>query len=940
MARRTLTGRTTLLAVANAVLWAGLATALDWGLSLQNKPGASVVYVLAVALATYFGGVVVGTIAAAFSFVGLSYFFVSPVHSLELRAENVSGLVLFVLAAAGVGYLLVRERRAKEQADSLLSDSGRLLARLAASEERLASVIRSSVDGIIVIDETGTIEMFNPASEQLFGYSAEEAVGRNVSMLMPKPYDEEHPGYLRRYLETGAAHIIGIGREVEGLRKDGGTFPFDLSVSEVKLDGRRLFTGVVHDLTDRRLRDLERDRRLEQESFLAQAGMTLASSLDYEETLGEVAYLAVPDLADWCSIELLDDHGRIVNVAFTGSEERSDLRLPSVASILETGRPELSDSAMIVPLGARGHVLGAIGFFLTEPGRSYGPDDLRFAQELARHAALAVDNGHLHRAEQEAHAALQVVAERLDRLHKVAAALSRAVTVPDALNTILGEGIAASGAVAGIVGLVSDDGETIDIAAARGYPERTIKAWRTFPVNRRLPLSDVVRTGQAFFCESQADRDARWPTFAGIGTSHAFVALPLALHGRVRGALGLTFEDDRRFSQQERELLLTVARQCAQALERARLYQQEHEFAAAVQRSLLPRDVAVSEEVAVAARYLPASTGLEVGGDWYDVVRVGPRELIISIGDVVGHGLKAAATMGQLRNATRAYGLEHSSPAEIVAHLNAFVDRFPDGEFSTLFVGRVDLERRVLEYTNAGHPPPLVRLPDGETVWLEDARTFPLGVEVDAPCPSATVELEPDTVLFLYTDGLVERRTRSLQEGLAALRTVIESSGEEPEKVVEGVIAGVIDDGAEHSDDIAMVTFRFLPEPGLQLRLDRDPERAGELRARLVDWLQEVGATSEEIFDVTLACSEAFANAIEHPVNANGSGVDVHGTVSGGELTLTVRDYGGWREHRLREEGGLGLPLMRSLMGSVDVKRRADGTTVVLRRHLQQSVAA
>jgi PAS domain S-box-containing protein len=940
MARRTLTGRTTLLAVANVVLWPGLATALDWSLSLQDEPGAGVIYVLAVALATYFGGVVVGTIAAALSFVGLSYFFVSPIHSLELHTENVSELVLFLLATAGVGYLLVRERRAKEQADSLLSESGRLLARLAASEERLGSVIQSSVDGIIVIDEMGTIEMFNPASEQLFGYSAEEVVGRNVSMLMPKPYDEEHPGHLRRYLETGDAHIIGIGREVDGLRKDGSTFPFDLSVSEVKLEGRRLFTGVVHDLTERTLRDLERDRRLQQESFLAQAGMTLASSLDYEETLREVARLAVPELADRCSIDVLDDHGLIVNVAFAGPEERSDLRLPPAASILETGRPELSESAMIVPLGARGHVLGAIGFFLTEPGRSYGPDDLRFAQELARLAALAIDNGHLHRAEQEAHAALQVVAERLDRLHKVAAALSRAVTVPDALNTILGEGIAASGAVAGIVGLVSDDGETIEIAAARGYPERTIKAWRTFPVNRRLPLSDVVRTGQAFFCESQADRDARWATFAGIGTSHAFAALPLALHGKVRGALGLTFEDDRPFSQQERELLLTVARQCAQALERARLYQQEHEFAVAVQRSLLPRDVSVSEEVAVAARYLPASTGLEIGGDWYDVVRVGARELIISIGDVVGHGLKAAATMGQLRNATRAYGLEHSSPAEIVAHLNTFVGRFPDGEFSTLFVGRVDLERRVLEYTNAGHPPPLLRRPDGETIWLEDARTFPLGVEVGAPCPSATVELEADTVLFLYTDGLVERRTRSLQEGLAALRTVIENSGEEPEKLVEEVIAGVIDDGVEHSDDIAMVTFRFLPEPGLQLRLDRDPERAGELRVRLQEWLQDVGATSEEIFDVTLACSEAFANAIEHPLNANGSGVDVEGTVSGGELTLTVRDYGGWREHRLREEGGLGLPLMRSLMGSVDVKRRPDGTTVVLRRRLEQAVAA
>src|SRR5262249_43978038 len=162
-----------------------------------------------------------------------------------------------------------------------------------------------------------------------------------------------------------------------------------------------------------------------------------------------------------------------------------------------------------------------------------------------------------------------------------------------------------------------------------------------------------------------------------------------------------------------------------QALERTRLYEQEHAIAVAVQRSLLPRDVAVSDEVDVAVRYLPASPGLEIGGDWYDVIRVGPRELVISIGDVVGHGLQAGATMGELRNATRAYALEHSSPAEIVSRLNAFVGRFPDGEFTTLFVGRLDLERRVLEYTNAGHPSPLLRRPGGETIWLEEARVFP-----------------------------------------------------------------------------------------------------------------------------------------------------------------------------------------------------------------------
>lgn len=137
-----------------------------------------------------------------------------------------------------------------------------------------------------------------------------------------------------------------------------------------------------------------------------------------------------------------------------------------------------------------------------------------------------------------------------------------------------------------------------------------------------------------------------------------------------------------------------------------------------------------------------------------------------------------------------------------------------------------------------------------------------------------------------------------------------------------------------------MVTSDFHPEPDLRMRLDPDPRRAGELRARLRNWLSRAGAAPEEIFDVSVACSEAFANAIEHPLDPDDPSVDVEGVVSNGELVLTVIDHGGWREHRLCEEGGLGLPLMRSLMGSVDVQRRPRGTTVVLRRCLRSALAA
>ena len=124
------------------------------------------------------------------------------------------------------------------------------------SAARLLAVVNTAVDAIITIDDRGTIESVNPATELMFGYSTHELVGRNVSVLMPSPYRQEHDGYLRRYLETGEKHIIGIGREVRGRRKAGSTCPIDLAVSEFHIGGRRMFTGMIRDISDRK--ELER----------------------------------------------------------------------------------------------------------------------------------------------------------------------------------------------------------------------------------------------------------------------------------------------------------------------------------------------------------------------------------------------------------------------------------------------------------------------------------------------------------------------------------------------------------------------------------------------------------------------------------------------------------------------------------------------------------
>ncbi len=152
--------------------------------------------------------------------------------------------------------LIARLKEIEVSLDASTMGATRDAAALRESEERMRAILETAVEGIITIDERGLIESLNPAAEKLFGYGAAEVIGKNVSILMPSPYREQHDGYIARYLQTGQARIIGIGREVVGQRKDGSVFPMDLSVGEVNLAGRRLFTGIVRDITARR--ELER----------------------------------------------------------------------------------------------------------------------------------------------------------------------------------------------------------------------------------------------------------------------------------------------------------------------------------------------------------------------------------------------------------------------------------------------------------------------------------------------------------------------------------------------------------------------------------------------------------------------------------------------------------------------------------------------------------
>lgn len=216
--------------------------------------------------------------------------------------------LLFAMAFLSLLFLRIRreigERKHAEEALAAQADQ------LRESEARVRAIVETAAEGIIVIDERGMIDRFNPAAERMFGYTEAEVAGKNISMLMPSPHREEHDGYLARYLKTGEKRIVGIGREVMGMRKDGAIFPMDLAVSEVRLADHRMFTGIVRDVTERKQVE-ERQARLVLE--LESANEELRNFAYVVSHDLKAPLRAISSLADWVVTDYadrLDDEGK------------------------------------------------------------------------------------------------------------------------------------------------------------------------------------------------------------------------------------------------------------------------------------------------------------------------------------------------------------------------------------------------------------------------------------------------------------------------------------------------------------------------------------------------------------------------------------------------------------------------------------------------------
>lgn len=412
-----------------------------------------------------------------------------------------------------------------------------------------------------------------------------------------------------------------------------------------------------------------------------------------------------------------------------------------------------------------------------------------------------------------AYASQRVSHQRSETLEGLAARLSRSLSGTEVGEALLEQLPPFTGTTAGAVLVLDDDGEHLELIAADGYTEEQELAIRQVPLAAPSTVADVVRSGQPAWLPSPlAWRDD--PVTASLaGAGRAAAVVPLVADRAVVGLLVLVHPGVRGFYEDERSLLLTVGALAARALNRARRYDAEHDAAVVLQRALLPSQLPTVDGVGIAVRYLPATDGLAVGGDWYDVFAVGDGRTAVVVGDVVGRGIKAAAAMGRIRSALRALSEVLPDPAELLRAFEVHVPTIPDALCATMVYAVLDPAHARLTYVRAGHPPPLLLRVGSEPRLLDDVVSPPLGVTGGAPVRTGTVPVEPGDTIVLYTDGVVERRGEAVTVGLERLRVVgRDVVGLDVDDCADRIVEAMLGNEA-HGDDAAVVAVRLLAAP-------------------------------------------------------------------------------------------------------------------------------
>lgn len=401
----------------------------------------------------------------------------------------------------------------------------------------------------------------------------------------------------------------------------------------------------------------------------------------------------------------------------------------------------------------------------------------------------------------------------ISQVLSLADALTEAVGVQDVVQLVWDEVTPAVGGRAMVI--LGSQGGRLHVLGHRGYDDpHVIERFDGLPLTERTPGTQALTSGVPAFFDSQEQLERLYPNRHEPPDGFAAWAyLPLIASGRPVGTCVLAYAEPHVFPADERAVLTSLGGLIAQALERARLYDAKHRLAHGLQQALLPSSLAPPPGIEAAARYLPAMHGMDIGGDFYDLVPTVPLTSAV-IGDVQGHNVTAAGLMGQIRTGVRAYTTVGQAPHEVMSSTNRLLIDLGAELFASCLYLRLDPARGRAVMARAGHPPPLLRRPDGRVRVLDLAGGPLLGIDAAAVYPTTEVSLVPGSVLVLYTDGLVESPGIDIEDALVDLGGLLSEAGDQP---LERLADEVVRHGTEvrgRTDDVAVLLLRACPDAG------------------------------------------------------------------------------------------------------------------------------
>ncbi|GAA3012964.1 ATP-binding SpoIIE family protein phosphatase [Streptomyces fulvorobeus] len=505
-------------------------------------------------------------------------------------------------------------------------------------------------------------------------------------------------------------------------------------------------------------------------------------------------------------------------------------------------------------------------------------------------------------------------------------------------------------------------GERLTIIGHHGHKVGDEDPFADMPLDTDYPAAEVVRTGRAIYLPSPDEYRRRfpatWPLARRFGR-RSWAFLPLVASGHVMGAWMAGFGHPVSFSPDERAVLTTVARMLAQALDRAGAAETERELSLGLQRSMMPSLGPDIPGMSVAARYIPTGGGLQVGGDWYDMIPLPNGRIALVIGDVQGHDVRAAGLMGQLRIALRAYASEGHRPDAVLSRASRFLaglseepggggDERVSPRFATCLYAEADPETGTLDIARAGHPDPVVISVDGTAVIRQTAGGMPLGIEADSDYPTTRVLLEPGETIMLCTDGLIETGGHDMATGWDRLRPVLEEPAEDLEKLADALVQAVHGPTSHYTtgpladrreDDIAVLVLRregpttrqALPRRTAMTIAQAEPERVAAARQQLRELLHD-WADADQVDSAVLMLSEMATNVLVHTDGDAFMVAQVSGERGERRLRVEVADGSDELPHKRRPgemaSSGRGLVLMEMLADAWGVDPRGEGKSI------------